>query len=89
MPKDKLGDINLMLLMNLDRYTFAIVRYSNGTIFLDIDLNFCHFVIPLIVVSSIHQHLVKYLVKSRNILNLLIDHLVVMQNPHVVLNGRY
>jgi len=53
MPKDQLGHIDLMLLVNLHRNPFAVIKNSNGAVLLNRDLDFGHAVVSLVVVSGV------------------------------------
>ena len=72
--------------MDLYRDTLAIIQDRNSPVLVNIDLNFGHFVIPLIVISGIDQNLVEYFVQAGHIFYLFIHNLLIVQNPHIVLN---
>ena len=73
-----------MLLVNLNRNSFAIVPHSHRAFLgIDVDLESIHFTISLVVVRSIDKHFVKNFVEGRDILNFLICklQLVLPQDP--------
>ncbi len=89
MSKNKLGNINFMLFMDLNRNSFPIIKHSNHSIFFDSNLDFSHFIISLIIISCINKYLVKYFIESRYKFNFIIDNLIIFKDPHCILDGSY
>ena len=88
MTENQFRDINFMNLVYLYRYGFAIIKNSDF-IFLDSNIYFGHFLVSLIIVSSVYEYLIEYLVKPRNIFYLSIDEFFVLHNPHYLLSLSY
>jgi hypothetical protein len=67
MTKYELGHIYLIFIMNLDRDAFAIVPDGNEVFLLiDLHLDSVHGIVPLVVISCVHNDLIKDLIKTRH-----------------------
>lgn len=64
MAEDKFSDVYFMLLVDLDGDAFAIIEHSNGSVLFDVDLDFGHPVIPLVIICGIDQDLIKDFVQA-------------------------
>ena len=71
-----------MLLVNLDRNRATVIS-NRYYFFTDFNLNVSHLHIPLVIVCSINENLIKYLVESWNIFHLLEDNLSIFKNEHL------
>lgn len=72
MPENELRNVNLVLLVHDNGNTLSVVHDCNASLLLvNGDLDLIHFLVPLVVVCSVHQHFVKDLVKSRSVSDLL------------------
>lgn len=91
MSEDQLRDVDLLLLVNLDRNTIAIVVDADRVLLdIDCDLEGIHGGIPLLVVGGVDEDLVEDLVEARDVGDGAVDHLVVLKNPEglgVLLDG--
>jgi hypothetical protein len=88
MAEDKFGDVDFVLLVDLNRYALTIIDHRKSPIFLNTNLNLGHLMISLIIIRRIYQHFIKNLIQPGHILDLLIHHIIILQNPHTVLNSR-
>lgn len=72
MPENELRNVNLVLLVHDNGNTLSVVHDCNASLLLvNGDFDLIHFLVPLVVVCSVHQHFVKDLVKSRSVSDLL------------------
>lgn len=84
MSKDQLRDIDIVLRMNLNWNSFPIIVYRNITFFrVDIDFDEIHFVVSLVIVSSIDKNLIENFVEGRDKCDLLRSEFQIFlpQNP--------
>ena len=73
MPKDELGDVYFLFLVDLDGDAFTIVEDGNKTLGgVDVDLDHVHPAVPLVVVSSVYKNLVEYFVEGGHIVDFLV-----------------
>ena len=83
MPKDELRDVDIVLFVNLDRNSFAIVEHWNEA-FLSVDFYFeqIHPSVSVVVISCIHKYLVEYFVEGWDIMYLLVSELQIARPKH-------
>ncbi|KAI6759534.1 hypothetical protein HG530_010214 [Fusarium avenaceum] len=88
MSEDKLRDVDLLLLVNLNRNTLSVILNADHTLrTVDVDFHVIHGRIALLVIGSVNQDLVKDLVETRDEVDSLVFHLftLLVQDPHLLL----
>lgn len=82
MAEDQLWHINLLLLVDLHRDPIPTVVHANQVLLhIDRDFNRVHPWVPLLVIGSIDQDLIKDLVKAGDVGHGSVDHLFILIDP--------
>ena len=84
MSKDEFGDINFMYFMDLNWYSFPIVRDCDLG-FVDMNIYLCHFLVTLIVVCRIYHNFIKNFVKTSDVFDLFLEEGLVLEDPESLL----
>jgi len=89
--EDEFGDVDFLLLVDLDGYAIAVVEDGDGVLLgVNGDLEGIHGGIPLLVVGGVDEDLVEDLVEARDVGDRALHHLVVLVDPErlrVLLDG--
>ena len=89
MTEDHLWNVHLLFCVNLDGDTFAIVADGDlALLAIDPDPDLVHVLVVLLVVGSIDQDLIEYLVETRDKADLAMLHQLGLgvENPHWLLS---
>lgn len=84
MPKNKLRHVDFVLSVNYNWDSLPVVHYCNVPFLLvDLHSKLVHFLVSLVIITRIHQHFIKNLVKTRRVTYLFEakSHLILRQNP--------
>ena len=90
MTEDQFRNIYLVFFVDNNWYTLAVVHYANtASLWIDFDLQGIHLLIPLVVVCSIDEYLIEYLIESRSVGNVFAGEsgLAFLKDPLLLFTG--
>lgn len=82
--EDEFGNIDSVLLVNLDGYGLSIVG-DRHLFTLDLDFDSTHLLVSLVVVCCVYQDLIKDLIEARDISDVFLYHGLVLHYPQGLL----